>query len=105
MVSVLPGFDQQLLEGLGKTQPCLLMAWSSDQLGQKREVGAGGVCVNTRFLKDKAQTLVSSSYLSLAWYVLYQTFTAYILKISLLVRVFGNIQRFTGKYPGRWGVR
>lgn len=42
MVSVLPGFDQQLLEGLGKTQPCLLMAWSSDQLGQKREVGAGG---------------------------------------------------------------
>lgn len=42
MVSVLPGFDQQLLEGLGKTQPCLLMAWSSDQLGRKREVGAGG---------------------------------------------------------------
>lgn len=42
MVSVLTGFDQQLLEGLGKTQPCLLMAWSSDQPSQKGEVGGGG---------------------------------------------------------------
>lgn len=49
MVSVLTGFDQQLLEGLGKAQPFLLMARSSDPPSQKREVVGGGGVVNTGF--------------------------------------------------------
>lgn len=49
MVSVLAGFDQQLLEGLGKAQPFLLMARSSDPPSQKREVVGGGGVVNTGF--------------------------------------------------------
>lgn len=87
-MSVLAGFDQQLLEGLGKAQPLLLMAGSSDLPSQKGRSGGWWRGCKHWLVKDKRQTLASSFYLNPTGCILYQAFMAHILKVSLLGWVF-----------------